>query len=116
LTKRNAEVTQELDDSPAWAIESEARKVEMIEYRDWSTPLADSFLHKNHLLQKELGEAWTILDDGRLPLRFSRDALEKLGPSDLEKLIWQLSNSRDRMQKDAFVDFKIVDSYGDYSG
>ena len=102
---------QELENSTAWMIESKVRKVEMMEYRDWGTPLVDSHLHKNELLQKELGDAWTIPDDGRLPLRFSRPILEKLSKSDIENLIPQLSNFRDKMARDAFVDFKIVDSY-----
>ena len=113
-SQRSGSVTNSLDDlqmSDAWKIESEAKKVSSIEYRNWRSHLADSPLQHNELVQKVLGDAWMIPEDGRLPLLFSREYLETLSSHDLEKQLPLLAAFRDRMKTDAFVDFKIVDDY-----
>jgi hypothetical protein len=99
-----------IQSSNAWQIESRVKKYETIPYRDWDSPLASSPLHQNEFLQKELGEAWTIPDDGRLPLTFSRTTLEQLEPELLEDRIRSIAKFRDDMKRDAFVDFKIIDN------
>lgn len=69
-SQRSGPVTNSLDDlqmSNAWKIESEAKKVSLIEYRNWRSPLANSPLQHNELVQKVLEDAWMIPEHGRLP-------------------------------------------------
>jgi hypothetical protein len=105
-----------IQDSQTWATEWRTRKIDIVDIRDWSSPLADSPLYHNQTLRRELGDAWTIPDDGRLPIMFTRDSLEKLSNSALESRIPDLVTFRDRVKRDAFVDLKIVDDCSSLMG
>lgn len=99
-----------IEDSQTWAVEWGYNKGQLIHYRDWNSPLADSSLYGNQTLKRELGDAWTIPDDGRLPVKFSREYLEKLKGNILVYQISRLVSFRDQVKSDDFVDFKIVDN------
>jgi hypothetical protein len=79
------------------------------DYRSWRSRLEDSPLHQHSFVTEELGDAWTIPDDGRLPLSFSREVLEDLGPEELRSNVFYISKFRDRMVRSSDLCFYIVD-------
>jgi len=105
-----------IQDSQTWTTEWRTTKIDLVDIRDWSSPLAGSPLYHNQTIWRELGDAWTIPDDGRLPIMFTRDSLEKLSNSELESRIPDLVTFRDRVKRDAFVDLKIVDDCSSLTG
>lgn len=100
-----------LESSDAWKLESTTHQFEWIRYRDWSSPLADLNLHNITLLRKELGDAWTIPEDGRIPLSFSLEHFEDLNTTDIEKRLPLLAVFKNKMKRDDFVNLKIMDQY-----
>jgi hypothetical protein len=51
----------DIQESNAWAIESKAKKVSLINYLSWRSSLADSPLHQNEAVRGVLGDAWMIV-------------------------------------------------------
>jgi hypothetical protein len=99
-----------------WDREWRTTKADLVPIRDWKSPLADSLLYQNQTLQRELGDAWTIPDDNRLPIEFCRDTLEKVRPTELEYRISNLTAFRDRVKTDEFIDLKIIDNCSSLTG
>lgn len=103
-----------LQNSKAWDFETKT-KVETIPYRDWGSPLAASPLNQNQTLQEQLGEFWTIPDDGRFNL-LSREILEGLSPHSLGARCRELARFGAQMQTEPSTNFVIVDDCTSESG
>jgi hypothetical protein len=84
----------------------------MTDYRSWRSPLENSPLHQHSFLTEQLGDAWTIPDDGRLPLSFSREVLESLGPDQLRLAVSYIGKFRDRMARSKEQRFHVIDYDG----
>jgi hypothetical protein len=82
------------------------------DYRSWRSPLENSPLHDHSFLNEELGDAWTIPDDGRLPLSFSREVLESLRLDQLRLAVSYIGKFRDRMSCSNEQRFHVIDYDG----
>jgi hypothetical protein len=80
-----------------------------LDYRSWRSPLGDSPLQQHLFLTEELGDAWTIPDDGRIPLSFSRETLEELRTDQLREVVSCIGTFRDKMARSNDLQFNIVD-------
>jgi hypothetical protein len=81
----------------------------MIDYRSRRSPLETSPLHQHSFLTKELGDAWTIPDDGRVPLSFSREVLEGLGSDQLRAAVTCIGKFREKMARSNVLRFHVID-------
>lgn len=91
----------------AWELESKGPKGVEISYLDWDSSIKASSLQGNRYVQEQLGDIWMIPDDGRLPLRFSRNILEELSPQLLQVRSRELADFGSQMTKGSA--FKIID-------
>lgn len=82
------------------------------DYRSWRYPLENSTLHRYSFLTRELGDAWTIPDDGRLPLSFSREVLEGLRQDQLRTTVSCLCKFRNRIARSKALRFHVIDYDG----
>lgn len=98
---------------PPFEIREEENSI--TDYRSWRSPLENSPLHDHSFLNEELGDAWTIPDDGRLPLSFSREVLESLRPDQLRLAVSYICKFRDRMSCSDEQRFHVID-YDDAGG
>lgn len=80
-----------------------------LDYRSWRSPLGDSPLQRHLFLMEGLGDAWTIPDDGRIPLSFSREILEELRTDQLRDVVSYIGKFRDKMARSNDLRFNIVD-------
>lgn len=90
-------------------LEAEEEDNSSTDCRSWRSRLEDSPLHQHSFLTDELGDAWTIPDDGRLPLSFSREVLEGLSPDQLRTTVSYISKFRDRMARSNDLRFHVID-------
>ena len=81
----------------------------MVDYRSWKSDIKDSRLQTNDYLKEQLGDAWMIPEDGRIPLSFSREVLEELPDAALKNAIRYISAFNGRMKRCHQLLFHIVD-------
>jgi len=93
-------------------LETRDEENSITDYRSWRSPLENSPLQGHSFLNKELGDAWTIPDDGRLPLSFSREVLESLRLDQLQLAVSYIAKFRDRMTCSNEQRFRIIDYDG----
>lgn len=99
-----------LQNSAAWNIEKDAKRVVTIPYLDWKSPVQDSALYKNQQLIEKLGDAWMAPHDGRLGLQLTREVLEHLDHNALISTCQILADFGTQMRKNRLLNFKIIDN------
>jgi hypothetical protein len=87
-------------------------RTSLVNYRSWRSPLEASPLKQYSFLTEELGDAWTIPDDGRIPLSFSREVLEGLSSDQLRAAVSYISKFGQKMARSSDLRFHVIDYDG----